>query len=239
MTWKRGFLYLIAPIVVFIISSYLTVGFLLKTGETVVCPDVRGKKVEDAKDLVANKGLSLAILRYETRNDVPYGYITVQKPEANITIRKGRVVNVLVSEGPRLIELPILIDEPLQEAEARLREKQITVGKTISVPCKKNGRILAQIPAGGTKVLEGGSVTLLVGDDSKAYYLAPDFKETDMSALSEEMDRKKIKYKISYGMSDLPPEEGETKTAKQAPPPLKSRMIFNAQDAIVIHVNGG
>jgi beta-lactam-binding protein with PASTA domain len=237
MTWRRGILYLIIPIAVFVISSYLTVGILLKTGETVVCPDVRGQRVEDAKRLAASKGLSVAILRYEPRNDVPYGYITVQKPEANITIRKGRVVNVLVSEGPQLIELPIVIGQSLQEAEAALREKRITVEKTISVPGRKAGRVAAQIPAGGAKILEGGSVTLLVGSDAGAYYLAPDFKVADMTSLSEEMDDKKIKYKISYGRIE-PPQEGTVETAAKRAP-LGSRMIFSTRDEILINVNGG
>ncbi len=234
MTWKRGTLYLITPIAVFIISSYLTVGILLRTGETVVCPDVRGQKVEDAKRLVANKGLSLAVLRYEPRSDIPYGYITVQKPEANITIRTGRVVNVLVSGGPQLVELPILTDQTLQEAEAKLREKRIEVEKTIYVPGKKAGRIVAQIPPGGTKLLEGGNVTLLVGSDSHAYYLAPDFKEADMNALSEEMDSKKIKYKISYGKGEAPVPGAAAKPAS-----LGSRTIFSGQDEILININGG
>ncbi|MBA4418212.1 MAG: hypothetical protein C0392_09935 [Syntrophus sp. (in: bacteria)] len=230
----RVIFYLIAPIAVFIISSYFTVSILLKTGETVICPDVRGQKVEDAKRFVESKGLSLVVLRHETRNDVPYGYITVQKPEASITIRKGRVVNVLVSDGPRQVELPILANEPLREAEAKLKEKQIMIEKIIYVPGKKAGRVFAQMPAGGSKALEGSSVILFAGSDPKTYFLMPDTKDADILSLSAEMDSKGIKHKIAYGQGDpLLPGSGSKKTA------IAPKTIFSREEEIMLNANGG
>ncbi len=233
MKWKRGILYLLVPIVVFIMSSYMTINILLKTGGTVVCPDVRGQKVEDAKRLAEGRGLSIAVLRYEPRTDVPYGYITVQKPEANITIRKGRVVNVLVSEGPQQVGLPNVTNQLLEEAEATLKQKQLEVEKTVLVPHKKVGKVIAQIPKGDTKVLEGSGVTLFVGKDPQVYYLMPDTRSADITALSEEMDSKKIKYKISYTRDDSTLATG-TKTAA-----TPARVIFSGDDDVVINASGG
>lgn len=234
MKWKKGILSVLVPILVFVISSYVTIDVLLKAGGTVVCPDVRGQKIEDAKRIVEGKGLSLSVARYEPRNDVPYGYITVQKPEANITIRKGRVVNVLVSEGPQLLDLPSVVDEPLEGAEATLRQKQMEIEKIVRVPSKKPGKVIAQIPKAGTKLLEGSSIVLYVGKTPEVYFLLPDIKTADISSLSEELDRKKIKYRISYGVED---------PATPAPgpkvPATPSRTIFRSEDNILINVNGG
>ena len=80
---------ILAPIFVFGLSTYFTISLLLKFQQTTICPDIRGKTVEDARDLVRNKGLNLVVLRYERRNDVPYNHITVQKPDANISTKKG------------------------------------------------------------------------------------------------------------------------------------------------------
>jgi len=103
--------YVVAPILVFGLSTYLTISLLLKFQQTTVCPDVRGKTVEDARELVKKQGLAFVVLRYERRNDVPYNHITVQKPDANISTKKGRVVYVIVSEGrnhenPGFVGLP-------------------------------------------------------------------------------------------------------------------------------------
>jgi eukaryotic-like serine/threonine-protein kinase len=234
MKWTRGLLYLIAPILVFCLSSYITINVLLKTGATVVCPDVRGQKIDDAKRIVEGRGLSLIIVRYEPRSDVPYGYITVQKPEANITIRKGRVVNVLVSEGPQLVELPGLVNQPLEDAEKILKEKQLEVEKTIYVPSAKAGMVVAQIPGAGAKMLEGGTVTLLVGKDPDVYYLMPEVRAADMGALTEELESKKIKYKLYYGKEDfsLP-----IQAPRVVATPPKS--IFSGDDDIIISPSGG
>jgi beta-lactam-binding protein with PASTA domain len=78
---------ILAPVIVFGLSTYFTISLLLKFQQTTVCPDIRGKTVEDAREIVRNKGLTLAVLRYERRNDVPYNHITVQKPDANISTK--------------------------------------------------------------------------------------------------------------------------------------------------------
>jgi eukaryotic-like serine/threonine-protein kinase len=236
MRWTRGLLYLTVPIIVFFLSSYITVNVLLKTGATVVCPDLRGQKIEDAKRIVEGRGLSLVIARYEPRNDIPYGYITVQKPEANITIRKGRVVNVLVSEGPQLVELPALVNQPLEEAEKTLKEKQLELEKTIYVPSNKAGKIIAQIPGAGTKMLEGGTVTLLVGKDPDLYYLMPEVKVADVGALTEELDSKKIKYKLYYGKEKDDPNLPVVVPRVVVTPP---KSIFSGDDDVVINPSGG
>ena len=234
MRWTRGLLYLMVPIIVFFLSSYITVNVLLKTGATVVCPDVRGQKIEDAKRIVEGRGLTLIIVRYEPRNDIPYGYITVQKPEANITIRKGRVVNVLVSEGPQLVELPALVNQSLEEAEQTLKEKQLEVEKTIYVPNNKVGKIVAQIPGAGSKMLEGGAVTLLVGKDPDAYYLMPEVRVAEVGALTEELDSKKIKYRLFYGKDESTLPNGAPRVVVTPP-----KSIFSGDDDIVISPSGG
>ena len=237
MNVARGMLYPFFFVAVFILASYATISVLLRTGATVMCPDVRGLVVEEAKRLTESRGLSLRVIRYEPRTDIPYGYITVQKPEANITIRGGRVVNVLVSEGPQLLELPNLINGTLEDAERMLAGKQIEIEKTIYVPSKREGKVIAQIPDSGAKVLEGATVVLFVGQAAHTYYLMPDANAAngpDLSTLTQEMDNKGIKYKLFYGRTDTDSTEPAIKIA--ATPP---RSIFRRDNGVVIVVNGG
>jgi serine/threonine-protein kinase len=235
MKWLKGVFYFFVVITVFILSGYFTVSILLKTGGTVICPDVRGKNVDDAKQLVQDKGLSLAVVKYERRNDVPYNHITVQKPEANISTRKGRVVLVMVSEGPELIRVPLLTGYEIEDVEKALKAINVKIEKTIYVPSPKVGKVITQMPKGGEDMLAGKGVTLFVGTEQKMFYVMPDVKELDLSELSNEMNKKGIKHKITYEKSEY---NMRLKPAIEASIPIKT--IFKADDEIEIKaVTGG
>lgn len=234
MTWKKGLFYSLLPFFVFFVSIYITIDILLKSGNNVVCPDVRGKTVEDAREMAQKKGLPLVVLRYENRSDVPYNHITVQKPEANISIRSGRIIHVIVSEGPKLTEVPNLTGRSLQEAEETLREKNLEVGKIIQIPHTREGKVIAQLPKGGEKTLERKEVILFVGLDKGKYFFLPDVKDLSLWDIQDEMDSKRIKYKItSPPKVDKAAKEG---TLRLSLPP---HTIFKADDEVLIYINSG
>lgn len=234
MTWKKGLFYSLLPFFVFFVSIYITIDILLKSGNNVVCPDVRGKTVEDAREMAQKKGLPLVVLRYENRSDVPYNHITVQKPEANISIRSGRIIHVIVSEGPKLTEVPNLTGRSLQEAEETLREKNLEVGKIIQIPHTREGKVIAQLPKGGEKTLERKEVILFVGLDKGKYFYLPDVKDLSLWDIQDEMDSKRIKYKItSPPKVDKAAKEG---TLRLSLPP---HTIFKADDEVLIYINSG
>jgi beta-lactam-binding protein with PASTA domain len=234
MTWKKGLLFSLLPFFVFFVSLYLTIDLLLKAGDNVVCPDLRGKTVDEARELAKKTGLPLVILRYENRSDVPYNHITVQKPEAHIPIRKGRIIHVIVSEGPKLTEVPNLTNTTLQEAEETLREKNLEVGKIIRLPHIKEGKIIAQIPKGGEKTLEWKEVTLFVGQDKPKYFFLPEVKDLNLWDIQNEMDSKRIKYKITTPPKyDKGLQEGALRLS------LPFRTIFKEDDEILIYINSG
>jgi beta-lactam-binding protein with PASTA domain len=234
MTWKKGLFYSLLPFFVFFVSIYITIDILLKSGNNVVCPDVRGKTVEDAREMAQKKGLPLVVLRYENRSDVPYNHITVQKPEANISIRSGRIIHVIVSEGPKLTEVPNLTGRSLQEAEETLREKNLEVGKIIQIPHTREGKVIAQLPKGGEKTLERKEVILFVGLDKGKYFFLPDVKDLSLWDIQDEMDSKRIKYKItSPPKIDQAAKDG---TLRLSLPP---HTIFKADDEVLIYINSG
>jgi eukaryotic-like serine/threonine-protein kinase len=234
MNWLKGFLYFVVFIAVFLISGYFTVSVLLKTGGTVICPDVRGKNVDVAKQLVQSKGLSLAVVKYERRNDVPYNHITVQKPEANISTRKGRVVLVMVSEGPELIRVPVLTGQTVDNVGEILKGIKAEIEKTIYVPSQKAGKVIAQIPKGGEDMLEGKGITLFIGTEQKMLYVMPDLKALDLSEISNEMDKKGIKHKITYEKSGY-----SLRLKPTIETSIPSKTIFKTNDEIEIKVITG
>jgi beta-lactam-binding protein with PASTA domain len=95
--------YISVAIFVFLVSLYITMAILLKTPENVICPDLRGKPIEEAKAIAERHGLSITILRYERRDNIPYNHITIQRPEPNIAIRRVNHHGIL-SEGRSLFK---------------------------------------------------------------------------------------------------------------------------------------
>ncbi len=220
---------ILAPIFVFGLSTYFTISLLLKFQQTTICPDIRGKTVEDARDLVRNKGLNLVVLRYERRNDVPYNHITVQKPDANISTKKGRVVYVIVSEGPELMKVPGFVGLTTDEAQKMFSEKHLVLDKMVMVPSPKAGRIIAQLPQQGSDILEYGKVTLFVGTEPKTYYLMADTKNVNYNELAEELESKGIKYKVNYARGD---NSGSRGIDYSVPP----RTLFASTEEIIINI---
>ncbi len=234
MKWSRYLTYFFIIVAAFLLSGYSTVSFLLKNSDTVICPDLQGKNIEDAKQIVQNKGLSLLIVKYEKRNDIPYNNISVQKPEANIPIRKGRVVMVIVSEGPEMARVPLLTGLSVENAGNTLKEASLEIEKTIYVPDQRSGQVIAQIPKNNEEIIKGKGVILFVGSQQKKFYMMPDLKTIDIPILSEEMDQKGIKYNITYENSEY---RAFFKSVAEISVPLKT--IFKASDGIEIRVMSG
>jgi beta-lactam-binding protein with PASTA domain len=221
---------ILTPILVFILATYFTISITLKGQKTTICPDVRGKTVEEAKELVQSKGLSFSILRYERRNDVPYNHITIQKPDANINTRLGRIVYVIVSEGPELIRAPGFVGKTLDEAKVVMEEKRLVLDRIITVPSVKTGKVIAQIPTEGTEILQDSKVTFIVGGEHTLYFFIRDIKNIDVTELAEEMEAKKIKYKINYVRNDRTSRDSGFDLS------VPAKTIFNSSDELVINI---
>lgn len=220
----------LAPIFIFILATYLTISITLKGQKTTICPDIRGKTVEEARQLIESKGLSFTILRHERRNDVPYNHITIQKPDANINTRLGRTVYVIVSEGPELIKTPGFIGKSLEEAKRVMEEKQLVLDRIITVPSAKVGKVIAQIPTEGTEILQDSEVTFIVGGKQTPYFFIPSTRNIGITELAEEMEEKDIKYKINYVRND------ETSHSSGFDLSVPKRTIFNSSDQVLINI---
>jgi eukaryotic-like serine/threonine-protein kinase len=231
MRWTRPFLYVIAPFFFFGFSAYVTLTILLKIEQTVVCPDIRGKDVEEAKRFLQQRGISLKVIRYERRNDVPYNIITVQKPDANVPMRKSRVVAVLVSEGPELIRLPSVVGQAAEDAQGTLDALNIRVGKILAVPHRNAGMVLAQLPQGGEEVVASQKITLIVGTTGNGYFVMPELRGSYPSGVAADLDAKKIRYRMQFSRRDY----GFPGQVAATTPP--ARTVFSADDEVVILVS--
>jgi serine/threonine-protein kinase len=131
--------------------------------ETAVVPDVSGKKVS-----VAVAALRRANLRVSGRNEsystlVPAGRVIRTDPPAGRTIHTDRGVQLVVSKGPRPVDVPDVTGKSYGDAASVLsavhlkpREQQVY---SDTVP---DGKVISTTPAAGTTAHEGQTVIVNV-----------------------------------------------------------------------------
>jgi eukaryotic-like serine/threonine-protein kinase len=134
-----------------VFAAYYIVMNLLQVPD-VQLPDVRGKTVDQARQILENKGISAALIKEEHEtNSKPKGIVFDQDPEGPTTIKQGRPVTLYVSDGPQLMTMPDLTGVPLSQAEQQLVNMGISSDriKTKSVESSDYdpGYVVATTPA--------------------------------------------------------------------------------------------
>ncbi len=79
--------------------------------EETVAPDLIGTTVENAKILLANRGLELGAVT-EIESSKPKGTVVQQSPVAGNTVEEGKKVNLVISSGPKSTPEPSHTPEP-------------------------------------------------------------------------------------------------------------------------------
>jgi beta-lactam-binding protein with PASTA domain len=99
------------------------------SGRGCVVPEIIDKPLEEAKEILQKKDLSLQILAEEYNPLKPPGIILSQNPVPQTKVKKGRIVKVVVSKGEKMVEVPDLKGVSLRQAEIMLGEEGLEVGE--------------------------------------------------------------------------------------------------------------
>jgi beta-lactam-binding protein with PASTA domain len=233
MSLIKALFYCFTFIVIFTLSSYVAMRFLIGEEGTITCPDIVGKELSDAKRLAHGKELFVVVSKYEKRKDVPYNYIISQRPEPNMPVRKGRTLSVIVSEGPLLVNIPLVTNHTLTYAEETLKERLIAVKQVINVPDESIGMIVAQSPKSGQNIVDEGGMTLFLGSRQKRFFLMPDLIGKSVVEIISELERKQIKYNVTY--VERPGRPLKTILETSIPP----KTLFGEDDTLEIKAVGG
>jgi beta-lactam-binding protein with PASTA domain len=233
MNWFKALYYCFTFVVAFALSGYLAMRVLIREEGTITCPDIVGKELSDARRLAEVKDLSVVVSRYEKRKDIAYNYIISQRPEPNMAVRKGRILSVVVSEGPLLVNIPLLTNHTLTYAEAVLREHYIRVKQVITVPSGTAGTIVAQSPNTGRNIVDEEGMTLFLAGRQKRFFLMPDLIGKPVTDIMSELETKQIKYNVTY--VDRPGRSAKTILETSVP----SRTVFGGDDTLEIRAVGG
>ncbi len=130
-------------------------------GQSVV-PGVSGETAEAAKKKLEAAGFEV---ESEAQNStaVEEGLVIHQSPSGGQTATNGSTVTIFVSQGPKLVRVPVLVGSNRRTAVQRIRAHGLVpeVGEeeTESAPA---GEVLHQSPSAGSKVEPGTTVAIVV-----------------------------------------------------------------------------
>jgi serine/threonine-protein kinase len=157
--------YIVVLLALGIVSGHLTFQ-LLSFSRTINVPDLRGKGMMDANDILRKNGLHIRLEGEDYDTAIPQGNIIRQDILPGSKVKEGREIGIVLSKGPKIQYVPDIVGQPLDRAEAILKEKGIQIGKILYVHSEKTSKnvVLAQRPETNESGADVFSILVSLGD---------------------------------------------------------------------------
>ena len=168
----------------------LTFGFLtfkvLSFSRTVEVPSIVNMTVIEADKVLGKAGLDLKIEGEDFDSLISAGKILRQDVPPGKTVKEKRAIRIVISKGPKVLSIPLLVNETLQNAESILLQKGLRIGNVINVhsDAAAKGVIVAQRPEPDDKLTDVITVLVSAGPHDQAYY-CPDFQGKQLEDVRE------------------------------------------------------
>lgn len=170
--------------VLFFLTYFLfswTMETVIHNRKEVLVPDISGKSTVTALQSLSELNLAMKIEGTEFNESVPIGTVLRQMPSAGSTVREGKIVRVIFSQGGESVFTPNLIGLPLRNAELLLRQRQLVLGQvseSYSLKAEK-GTVLSQDPKSELSVSKNTMVEVVVsaGTPPAGIVMMPDFRQ--------------------------------------------------------------
>lgn len=156
--------------------GYLTFK-ILSFSRTVEVPSIVNMTLLEANESLSKSGLYLKIEGEDFDPAVVSGRILRQDIPAGNLVKEKRAIKVVISKGPRVYSVPVLVNETLLNAEAVLTQQGLRIGKLIQVHSDviEKGRIVAQKPEPDERPTDALTLLVSLGPYAVSYY-CPDFQ---------------------------------------------------------------
>lgn len=151
--------------------------FLAPAANTVTVPAFVGQTLGDATREIARIQLTSRVIADVTSDHYPKGVVISQRPDAGTTVRQGREISFVVSDGLVTRLMPDMRYQSMRAvnldlAHVRLQLGTITYAKNDLVP---QGEVIAQDPQPLANVSEGDRVNLVLSKGGAPALSVPTF----------------------------------------------------------------
>ncbi len=126
--------------------------------------NVEGLPLGQATRKLTAQGLSAIVTGHEHRS-APKNTVVLQNPSPGDVVKKGRIVDLTVSDGPQMLSVQNVVGLPVGQAQAALQGFKVQVIQVKSG--QPQGTVVKQKPQGGT-LPAGGKIVLSVSSGPTA-----------------------------------------------------------------------
>ena len=157
---------MLAGVVVVLSALFLLIGNVFSR-ETVKVPDVTGKTVVEAQQILENAGFTIT-LKEAYDDKVTPGLVFKQDPAGDEMRKEGSAVYITVSKGIEMVEVPNVTGKTLAEARKMIERKELALGKVETVfRDDGSGLVIEQEPAANEKLEHGTKINLVISEKPK------------------------------------------------------------------------
>ncbi|WP_436867702.1 Stk1 family PASTA domain-containing Ser/Thr kinase [Staphylococcus shinii] len=201
---KKKFLYtLIIVLLLFGLFGFMAMGmFGNKYLET---PDLTGKTEKEAEHILKENKLQMGKTTREYSDKYPENKIIKTKPEQGERLEQNSKVDIVMSKGPQLAEMPSLYGMSKSEAISKLEDLGIKDSKVKQAYSKQNvakGLIESQNISPGDKVkVNDSNIELIESLGIKQVYV-DDYENKSFKTAKEALEAKGFKVEVSEEKND-------------------------------------
>lgn len=182
--WELGLSFLALAAFTFVVGQWALEG-VIHNRKTQTVPDLKGRSIDAALDLLAPLNLGLEKKGSEFDSAVPIASVLRQDPPAGTVVREGKILKVVVSQGGETVLTPSLVGLPLRNAELLLQQNQLALGEVTEAYSLKQdkGIVLSQDPKAESSVERNALVNVAVsgGQPPAGVTLMPDFLRKNLT----------------------------------------------------------
>lgn len=159
-------------------------------------PGIIGKDVSVAREILNQQHLRLKIINRLYDPDRPIDTIISQHPDTGQTKRIDSDVEVVVSKGPKLVKVPLLLGKNQREAELALEEVGLKLGEVLTDynSGQPQGVIIKQLPDGNTQIELGASVSVTINTTAEDLVEVPNFIGRPLTEIQAELNDKGLSF---------------------------------------------
>jgi serine/threonine-protein kinase len=135
--------------------------------DTVAVPDLEGMNEEQADTALAGVGLQLGTVRDEPHDSISEGRVTRSDPASGEEVAADSRIDIWLSTGPDLTEVPNVSNGQFNEEQARqfLDQFGFEADPAPAQDCNQpDGIVISQDPAAGSEAPTGSAVRIGVND---------------------------------------------------------------------------
>ncbi|HET7508978.1 MAG TPA: PASTA domain-containing protein, partial [Solirubrobacterales bacterium] len=124
-------------------------------------PTTAGETQAEATKSLEAAGFQVAVQKVNSKT-VEEGLVIHTEPKSGATATKGSTVTLVVSRGPKLVKVPVLVGSQRRAAVESIRSRGLTPSVSEEENAAPKGQVISQSPSAGSEVEPGAAVTLVV-----------------------------------------------------------------------------